>query len=82
MAVLALAEIADRVGRRLVGRAGYELSEPDHTDAVRLLHSTFYGYVRLEAVGGFRHRPLEADASWSRTLNALDVVLRNWPPAT
>ncbi|GLW11296.1 transcriptional regulator [Microtetraspora sp. NBRC 13810] len=60
---------------------GYELSEPDQTDAVRMLHSTFHGYVSLETTGGFRHHPREAAASWSRTLDALDALLRNWPPA-
>ncbi|WP_190812552.1 TetR/AcrR family transcriptional regulator [Saccharopolyspora pogona] len=61
---------------------GYDLSEPDQTDAVRLLGSVFHGYVSLEAAGGFRHHPREADASWSRALDALDAVLRNWPPAS
>lgn len=131
VAVLALAELADRVAAALAGRAGkdalvafanayrdyakehpgryaamrteldpetaeasaarrhsamtrailrgYELSEPDETDAVRLLHSTFSGYVSLEAAGGFSHHPRGADASWTRSLDALDVVLRNWP---
>lgn len=60
---------------------GYKLSEPDQTDAVRLMHSTFHGYVSLERAGGFRHHPREADASWSRTLDALDSLLGNWPPA-
>ncbi|GAA3127714.1 TetR-like C-terminal domain-containing protein [Planomonospora alba] len=60
---------------------GYDLAEPDQTDAVRMLHSTFHGYVSLETAGGFRRHPREADASWSRTLDALDAVLRNWPPA-
>ncbi|ACZ88053.1 TetR/AcrR family transcriptional regulator [Streptosporangium roseum] len=60
---------------------GYELPEPDRTDAVRMLHSTFHGYVSLETAGGFRRHPREVDASWSRTLDALDAVLRNWPPA-
>jgi AcrR family transcriptional regulator len=59
----------------------YELQEPDQTDAVRLLHSTFHGYVSLERAGGFSHHPRDADASWSRVLDALDSVLRNWPPA-
>lgn len=31
----------------------YDLSEPDFTDAVRLLRSTFHGYSALEANGGF-----------------------------
>ncbi|HEY0451387.1 TetR/AcrR family transcriptional regulator [Actinophytocola sp.] len=60
---------------------GYHLPEPDQTDAIRLLHSTFHGYVSLEAAGGFDHSPREVGASWSRTLDALDVLLRNWPPA-
>ncbi|GAA2387045.1 TetR/AcrR family transcriptional regulator [Nonomuraea africana] len=133
VAVLALAELADRVAAALAGRAGkdalvafanayrdyakehpgryaatrmeldpetaaasaarrhaeltrailrgYELGEPDQTDAIRLLHSVFYGYVSLEAVGGFHHSR-EVDASWFRALDALDVVLRNWPPAS
>ncbi|MBB5957434.1 AcrR family transcriptional regulator [Saccharothrix tamanrassetensis] len=131
VAVLALAELADRVAAALAGRAGkdalvafadayrdyarqhpgryaaaqeqldpetlaasaarrhsemtrailrgYRLSEPDQTDAIRLLHSTFHGYVSLEAAGGFRHNPRDADISWSRSLDALDIALRNWP---
>jgi AcrR family transcriptional regulator len=133
MAVLALAELADRVAAALAGRAGkdalvafanayrayakqhpgryaaaqieldpqtaatsaagrhaemtrailrgYQLTEPDQTDAVRLLHSTFHGYVTLETAGGFRHTARGSDLSWSRALDALDTVLRNWPPA-
>jgi AcrR family transcriptional regulator len=133
VAVLALAELADRVSAALAGRAGkdalvafanayrlfatehpgrysamqmtldaevaaasaaarhaamtrailrgYALDEPDQTDAVRLLHSTFHGYVSLERSGGFQHTARAADASWRRSLDALDVVLRNWPAA-
>jgi AcrR family transcriptional regulator len=58
---------------------GYQLSEPGQTDAVRLLHSTFHGYVSLESAGGFQHHPRDVDASWSAALDALDVLLRNWP---
>ncbi|GAA3122897.1 TetR/AcrR family transcriptional regulator [Streptosporangium carneum] len=57
---------------------GYDLPEPAQTDAVRLLHSTFHGYVSLETAGGFRHSG-EEEASWSRILDALDTFLRNWP---
>ncbi|WP_158844047.1 TetR/AcrR family transcriptional regulator [Saccharothrix deserti] len=133
VAVLALAELADRVATALAGRAGkdalvafanayrdyakdhpgryaamqvelppetavasaarrhaemtrailrgYDLSEPDQTDAVRLLHSTFHGYTTLEAAGGFRHTPRDTNASWSRTLDALHVLLDHWPPS-
>ncbi|MFE9428566.1 TetR/AcrR family transcriptional regulator [Kitasatospora sp. NPDC006697] len=57
---------------------GYGLAEPDLTDAVRLLRSTFHGFVALEAAGGFAHqRP--AQDSWERALDALDTLLRNWP---
>ncbi|MEV0151454.1 MULTISPECIES: WHG domain-containing protein [unclassified Nonomuraea] len=60
---------------------GYELSEPDQTDAVRMVSSTLHGYVSLETAGQFRHHPRQADLSWARTLDALDTVLRHWPPA-
>jgi AcrR family transcriptional regulator len=58
---------------------GYSMAEPDETDAVRLLHSAFHGYVSLERTGGFTHTPRTADESWARGLDALDVMLANWP---
>lgn len=58
---------------------GYQLTEPDQTDAVRMMHSTFHGFVSLERTGGFRHTPRSADDSWARTLDALHTVLSNWP---
>jgi hypothetical protein len=54
---------------------GYDLPEPDQTDAVRFLGSTFHGYVSLELAGGFRHSPREADASWRWALDTLDAAL-------
>ncbi|MBM7493713.1 AcrR family transcriptional regulator [Micromonospora luteifusca] len=59
---------------------GYRLAEPDQTDAVRMMHSMFHGFVSLEKTGGFRHTPRTTDDSWTRTLDALDAVLANWPP--
>ncbi|KUL46088.1 TetR family transcriptional regulator [Streptomyces sp. NRRL F-4489] len=57
---------------------GYGLAEPELTDAVRLLRSTFHGFVALEAAGGFAHeRPPEE--SWVRALDALHTLLENWP---
>ncbi|MEV5505033.1 TetR/AcrR family transcriptional regulator [Streptomyces orinoci] len=57
---------------------GYGLAEPDLTDAVRLLRSTFHGFISLEASGGFGHaRPVEL--SWRRTVEALHLALENWP---
>ncbi|MEV7339374.1 WHG domain-containing protein [Streptomyces sp. NPDC093544] len=59
----------------------YGLSEPDLTDAVRLLRSTFHGYCNLESIGGFG-APRDVQASWERVLDALHVTLTHWPPRT
>ncbi|MET7454093.1 WHG domain-containing protein [Streptomyces sp. NPDC005574] len=60
---------------------GYDLTEPDQTHAVRLLGSVFHGYVTLELGGGFSHSAPDSQESWSRILDALDALLRTWPPA-
>ncbi|NNN33930.1 WHG domain-containing protein [Streptomyces sp. S3(2020)] len=56
----------------------YGLEEPDLTDAVRLLRSTFHGYCALEASGGFG-APRDVQKSWKRAIDALHVLLQNWP---
>lgn len=56
----------------------YGLTEPDLTDAGRLLRSTFHGYIHLELSGAFGHSR-EVRASWSRGLDALHVLLDTWP---
>ncbi|CAM5468254.1 TetR/AcrR family transcriptional regulator OS=Streptomyces tendae OX=1932 GN=GUR47_31245 PE=4 SV=1 [Streptomyces tendae] len=56
----------------------YGLAEPDLTDAVRLLRSTFHGYCALEASGGFG-APRDVQASWDKAVDALHVALENWP---
>ncbi|MEU2022302.1 WHG domain-containing protein [Streptomyces sp. NPDC016469] len=58
---------------------GYDLTEPDQTHAVRLLGSVFHGFVSLEAQGGFSHSAPDSQESWTRALDALDALLRNWP---
>ncbi|GAA5034499.1 TetR/AcrR family transcriptional regulator [Streptomyces siamensis] len=58
----------------------YGLSEPDLTDAVRLLRSTFHGYCHLESIGGFG-APRDVQASWERALDALHIALEHWPRA-
>ncbi|MFI9284496.1 TetR/AcrR family transcriptional regulator [Streptomyces werraensis] len=60
---------------------GYALDEPDQTHAVRLLGSVFHGYVSIEMGGGFSHSAPDTDETWSRVLDALDALLRSWPPA-
>lgn len=57
---------------------GYGLDEPDLTDAMRFVRSTFHGFVSLEAVHGFGH-PRDIDASWSSILDAVHATLSNWP---
>ncbi|MFI6435451.1 TetR/AcrR family transcriptional regulator [Streptomyces sp. NPDC050759] len=56
----------------------YGLTEPDLTDAVRLLRATFHGYCALESAGGFG-APRDVQKSWDRVVDALHVALENWP---
>ncbi|MFD9293049.1 TetR/AcrR family transcriptional regulator [Streptomyces sp. NPDC060030] len=58
---------------------GYDLAEPDRTHAVRLLGSVFHGYISLESGGGFDHSSPGTQETWTRVLDALDALLRNWP---
>ncbi|MCT2583361.1 TetR/AcrR family transcriptional regulator [Actinophytocola gossypii] len=58
---------------------GYDLTGTDQTHAVRLLGSVFHGYVSLELGGGFDHSAPDTEETWSRILDALDSLLRNWP---
>ncbi|MGW6903272.1 TetR/AcrR family transcriptional regulator [Streptomyces sp. NPDC054940] len=60
---------------------GYDLAEPDATHAVRLLGSVFHGYASLESAGGFSHSAPDSEETWTRILDALDALLRNWPAA-
>ncbi|MEV7244840.1 WHG domain-containing protein [Streptomyces sp. NPDC093248] len=56
----------------------YGLAEPDLTDAVRLLRSTFHGYCVLESTGGFG-APRDVRASWDKAVEALHIALTHWP---
>ena len=58
---------------------GYDLTEPDQTHAVRLLGSVFHGYVSLDTAGSFSHSEPGTQETWTRVLDALDALLRNWP---
>ncbi|AXE24499.1 TetR family transcriptional regulator [Streptomyces globosus] len=60
---------------------GYGLAEPEQTHAVRMLGSLFHGYVDLENAGGFAHSAPDSQESWERVVDALDHLLRTWPPA-
>jgi hypothetical protein len=61
---------------------GYQLSETDQTHAVRLIGSTFHGYISLELAGGFDHSTPDSQQSWKRIMDGLDALLRNWPEDT
>ena len=56
----------------------YGLTEPDLTDAVRLLRATFHGYCVLEAGGGFG-ASRDVRQSWNRAVDALHTALTHWP---
>lgn len=77
------AEWGDAAGPRRAGELtlallrGYDLQEPDATDAVRLLRSTVYGFIDIELTEGFAH-PRELDASWERILLALHHTFTDW----
>jgi AcrR family transcriptional regulator len=58
---------------------GYHLSETDQTHAVRLLGSTFHGFISLELGGGFEHSSPDSQQSWIRIMDGLDALLRSWP---
>ncbi|MES5825471.1 TetR/AcrR family transcriptional regulator [Streptomyces sp. RG80] len=58
---------------------GYDLTEPDQTHAVRLLGSTFHGYISLEMGGSFSHSAPDTQETWTWVLGALDTLLRDWP---
>ncbi|MFI9819453.1 TetR-like C-terminal domain-containing protein [Streptomyces sp. NPDC052013] len=58
----------------------YDLEEPDLTDAVRLLRSTFHGFCALEATGAFA-APRDIQTSWDQAIEALHLTLENWPRA-
>ncbi|MFD7868752.1 TetR-like C-terminal domain-containing protein [Streptomyces sp. NPDC059783] len=58
----------------------YGLTEPDLTDAVRLLRSTFHGFAALEAAGGFG-AARSVQTSWERGVEALHYLLEHWPAA-
>ncbi|MGP9022338.1 TetR/AcrR family transcriptional regulator [Streptomyces sp. BR1] len=57
---------------------GYGLAEPDLTDAVRLLRSTFHGFSTIAAQGGFNHAR-DVETSWRRAVAALHIALEHWP---
>jgi AcrR family transcriptional regulator len=56
---------------------GYDLAEPDATDAVRVLRSTLHGFSDLEVTGGFT-ADHSLETSWRRAVEVLHHTLSNW----
>lgn len=59
----------------------YGLSEADRVHAIRLMGSLFLGFPLLEFAGSFAHSQPEAEASWVRSLDGLDMLFRSWASA-
>jgi len=57
---------------------GYALTDADRVHATRLLGSFFLGFSVLELAGSFSHSEPAASASWERSLDALDGLLKSW----
>ena len=58
---------------------GYGLPAAERPHAVRFVGSTVNGFLHLQAIGGFDHSAPDAEASWARTVDALDAALAAWP---
>ena len=58
---------------------GYDVPEAELVHVARFLGATVNGFLALERSGGFAHREPGTEASWQRTLTALDAVVRTWP---
>jgi AcrR family transcriptional regulator len=57
---------------------GYHIDGDDMIDAVRMLRAALYGFVSLEAAGGFG-LPQSVDASFERLIDSLDSAWSAWP---
>lgn len=59
---------------------GYSLPAAELVHTTRLLGATISGYLELERLGSFAHSEPHSEESWGRVLEALDSMLRSWPP--
>lgn len=58
---------------------GYDLPQGERVHATRLIGSTINGFLTLERIGSFDHSEPAPEASWRKTLDALDSLLLAWP---
>ncbi|WMJ68959.1 TetR-like C-terminal domain-containing protein [Stenotrophomonas sp. 24(2023)] len=79
---LAAASAGPRLSRAMFALLrGYAIGEAEQVHAVRLLGSFLLGFALLEGADAFSHRAPASDASWERSLQVLDALLRQWPAA-
>ncbi len=69
-------------GLTLAVLRGYGLPDSELVHAARFIGAVVNGFVNLERVGAFLHSGPEAEQSWHRLREALDVALRRWPAPT
>ena len=56
---------------------GYRIEGDDMIDAVRMMRASLYGFVALEAAGGFG-LPQSVDATFERYIDTLDTAWSTW----
>lgn len=72
------AEAAEELISVIVGTLrAYRLGDENLIDAVRFLRSTLHGFIALELNGGFKN-PRDLEASFTRLISGLDLVLSEW----
>lgn len=80
------ASIADSGAMRL-SRAnhamlrGYDLDEEGRVHATRITGAFVLGFSLLELAGSFDHSAPDPAMSWTRGVDALDVLIRSWAKA-
>ena len=79
--ITGLAVLQDRMVAGVAHLRGYDLDEAHQVHAVRLLGSTFHGFVSLELAGGFAHSRPPSQESWTAILASLDLILTSWSDA-
>jgi AcrR family transcriptional regulator len=57
---------------------GYDLHEPEASDAVRFLRAALHGFVALELAGAFKAQR-SLDKSFHQLIQAIDRAFSSWP---
>lgn len=57
---------------------GFDLDEAGRVHATRLIGAFVLGFSLLELAGSFGHSAPDPELSWTRGLDALDVLIKSW----